>query len=661
MNVDEFSQQIEKLYSQIQKLFQCHATKPNSQEEVITEAFEELHTAMEELLTASEELEVTRAAAEKERQRYQDLFEFAPDGYLVTNTVGTIQEANDAAATLLGVHQKYLVGKPLVVFIAQQDRESFMLQMNNFQQLLKWEINLQPRIGEPFPAMIKASAVYDFQRKQVGWRWLLCNISERKQAEEMLHQAYEKLEIRVAERTAKLVKANQKLLIEITERKRVESQLLYLAFHDALTGLPNRAAFMNRLRRAMDYSKRHSDYLFAVLFIDLDRFKLINDSLGHIKGDQFLLAIANKLEICVRSIDTAARLGGDEFTILLEGIQDVSDAIKAVERIQQELALPFELDGQEVFTTASIGIALSSTVNYEHPEELLRDADTAMYRAKVLGRARYELFNSDMYANVLAKLQLEAELRRAIERLEFRVYYQPIVSLTKGSILGFEALLRWQHPERGLLNPADFIFLAEETGLIFSIGSWVLNEACRQMQAWRICHHSNSLDKISVNLSLKQFSQPNLIDQIEQVLRSTGLDAANLVLEITEGVIVENGDKATAALLQLREMGIELSIDDFGTGYSSLGDLYNFPISVLKIDRSFISLMSANSKNLEIIEIIITLAQKLGVDVLAEGVETKEQLALLRKLNCEYAQGNFFSVPLNSSAAEGLIMTNPRW
>ncbi|MEH1842635.1 MAG: EAL domain-containing protein [Nostoc sp.] len=661
MNVDGFSQQIEKLYSEIQRLLQCHATKPNSQEEIITEAFEQLHIAMEELLTASEELEVTRAAAEKERQRYQDLFEFAPEGYLVTNTVGTIQEANDAAATLLGVHQKYLVGKPLVVFIAQQDRKSFMLQMNNFQQLLKWEINLQPRIGEPFPAMIKASAVYDLQRKQVGWRWLLCNISERKQAEEMLHQAYEKLEIRVAERTAELVKANQKLLTEITERKRVESQLLYLAFHDALTGLPNRAAFMNRLRRAIDYSKRHSDYLFAVLFIDLDRFKLINDSLGHIKADQFLLAIADKLEICVRSIDTAARLGGDEFTILLEGIQDVSDAIKAVERIQQELALPFELDGQEMFTTASIGIALSSTVNYEHPEELLRDADTAMYRAKVLGRARYELFNSDMYTNVLAKLQLEAELRQAIERLEFQVYYQPIVSLTKGSILGFEALLRWQHPERGLLNPADFISLAEETGLIFSIGNWVLNEACRQMQAWRICHHSNLLDKISVNLSHKEFSQPNLIDQIGQVLRSTGLDAANLVLEITEGVIVENGDKATAALLQLREMGIELSIDDFGTGYSSLGHLYNFPISVLKIDRSFISLMSANSKSLEIIEIIITLAQKLGVDVLAEGVETKEQLALLRKLNCEYAQGNFFSVPLNSSAAEGLIMTNPRW
>ncbi|MEH2284470.1 MAG: EAL domain-containing protein [Nostoc sp.] len=661
MKVDGFSQQIEKLRSQVQGLLQCNRTKPNSQQEIITEAFEELNTAMEELLTASEELEVTRAAVEKERQHYQDLFEFAPYGYLVTNTIGTIQEANHVAASLLGVQQKYLVGKPLILFIAQQDRQCFSSQMQNLQELLNWEINLQPRRGRPFPASVKASVVYDLEGKQLGWRWLLCNISERKQAEEMLHRTYRELEIRVAERTAELVKANQKLLNEITERKRVESQLLHLAFHDAVTGLANRPAFMKHLKHAINYSKRHSDYLFAVLFIDLDRFKVINDSLGHLNGDQLLLAIASRLEICVRSIDTAARLGGDEFTILLEGIHDVSDAITVAERIQQELALPFELDGQEVFITASIGIALSSTVDYEHPEELLRDADTAMYQAKVLGRARYELFNSDMYANAVARLQLETDLRRAIERLEFRVYYQPIISLTSGSILGFEALLRWQHPERGLLNPADFIPLAEETGLILSIGRWGLHEACRQMQAWRVCHRSNLLKKISVNLSVKQFSQPDLIEQIGQILHSTGLDAGTLALEITESVIVENGDKVTAALLQLREMGIELSIDDFGTGYSSLGRLHNFPISVLKIDRSFISPMGTNSKNVEIIEIIVTLAHKLGVDVLAEGVETKEQLVLLRKLNCEYGQGHFFSVPLNSSAAETLIMQNPQW
>ncbi|MEH1945781.1 MAG: EAL domain-containing protein [Nostoc sp.] len=661
MKVDEFSQQIEQLRSQIQGLLQCDGTKLNSQQEMIAEAFEELNTAMEKLFIASEELEVTRAAVEKERQRYQDLFEFAPYGYLVTNTSGTIQEANNVAGTMLGVQQKHLVGKPLILFIAQQDRQSFSSQINNLQEILNWEIHLQPRGEMPFPASVKASVVYDLEGKYLGWRWLLCNISERKQAEEMLHRAYGELEIRVAERTAELVKANQKLLNEITERKRVESQLLHLAFHDALTGLANRAAFMNRLRHAINYSKRHSDYLFAVLFIDLDRFKVINDSLGHLNGDQLLLATASRLEVCIRSIDTAARLGGDEFTILLEGIQDVADAITVAERIQKELTLPFELDEQEVFITASIGIALSSTVDYQHPEELLRDADTAMYRAKVLGRARYELFNSDMYANALARLQLETDLRRAIEREEFRVYYQPIVSLTSGSIIGFEALLRWQHPERGLLNPADFIPLAEETGLIFSIGKWALHEACRQMQVWRVCHCSKLLDKISVNLSAKQFSQPDLIEQIGQILHSAGLDAGTLMLEITENAIVENGNKVTAAILQLREMGIELSIDDFGTGYSSLGGLYNFPISVLKIDRSFISLTGINSKNLEIIEIIVALAHKLGVDVLAEGVETKEQLLLLRKLNCQYVQGHFFSVPLNSSAAEALIMENPQW
>ncbi|MEH2173186.1 putative bifunctional diguanylate cyclase/phosphodiesterase [Nostoc sp.] len=661
MKVDGFNQQIDKLRSQIQELLKCYGTKLNSQQEMITEAFEELNTAMEELLTASEELKVTRAAVEKERQRYQDLFEFVPDGYLVTDTNGIIQEANHVAATLLDVQQKYLVGKPLILFIAQQDRQSFNSQINNLQEIVNWEIHLQPRAGTPFPANVKASVVYDAEKKYLGWRWLLCNISERKQAEEMLYRAYSELEIRVAERTAELVKANQKLLNEITERKRVESQLLHLAFHDALTGLANRVAFMDRLKHAINYSKRHSDYLYAVLFIDLDRFKVINDSLGHLNGDQLLLAIASRLQICVRSIDTAARLGGDEFTILLEGIQDMSDAIKVAERIQKELALPFELDGQEVFITASIGIALSSTVDYQHPEELLRDADTAMYRAKMIGRARYELFNSEMYADALARLQLETDLRRAIEREEFRVYYQPIVSLASGSILGFEALLRWQHPERGLLNSADFIPLAEETGLIFSIGKWALHEACRQMQVWRVCHCSKLLEKISVNISVKQFSQPDLIEQIGQILHSTGLDAGTLMLEITEKAIVENGDKVTAAILQLREMGIELSIDDFGTGYSSLGGLYNFPISVLKIDRSFISRMGTNSKNLEIIEIIVTLAHKLGVNVLAEGVETKEQLLLLRKLNCQYAQGHFFSVPLNSSAAEALIMENPQW
>ncbi|BAT51715.1 diguanylate cyclase/phosphodiesterase with PAS/PAC and GAF sensor(s) [Nostoc sp. NIES-3756] len=442
---------------------------------------------------------------------------------------------------------------------------------------------------------------------------------------------------------------------DVTQRKQTEAQLRQNAFYDGLTGLANRALFMEHLQHALQQAKRQKDYLFAVLFLDLDRFKVINDSLGHIKGDQFLITIAQRLGLCIRATDIAARLGGDEFTILLEDIQDVSDAIKVAERIQQELKLPLNLDGQEVFTSASIGIALSSTINYDHPEQLLRDADTAMYRAKALGKSRYALFNRDMYANALARLQLEADLRRALARQEFQVYYQPIVSLVSGDIVGFEALLRWQHPERGLLNPVDFVSLAEETGLIVEIGYWVLCEACRQMQAWQVSHPHSSLRKMSVNLCAKQFSQPNLIEQIRQIIQSTGLDASALALEITEGVIAENGDEATATLLQLRELGIEILIDDFGTGYSSLGRLYSFPVSVLKIDRSFVNPMTSDNRNLEIIEIIIALAHKLGMTAIAEGVETQEQVTLLSKLGCESVQGYFFSRPLPSSEAGMLI------
>lgn len=448
---------------------------------------------------------------------------------------------------------------------------------------------------------------------------------------------------------------------DITKRKQAEEQLLHNAFHDTLTSLPNRAAFMHRLGLALERVKRHKDYLFAVLFLDLDRFKVINDSLGHLLGDQYLLAIASKLKGCLRSTDTAARLGGDEFTMLLEEIQDVSDAVKVAQRIQQELMLPLELGGQEVFTTASIGIALSSTAAYEKPEDLLRDADTAMYRAKALGKARYELFNPDMYTAAMERLRLETALRRAIERQEFQVYYQPIVSLTSGIISGFEALLRWLHPERGLISPTDFIPLAEETGLIVSIGYWVLYEACRQMQAWQTSYHANWINKISVNLSIKQFSQPDLIEQVTQILHQTNLDGSSLTLEITESVIMENGDEAMSALSQLQNLGIELSIDDFGTGYSSLGRLHSFPIGMLKIDRTFVSPMDTNSRNLGIIETIVTLAHKLGVAVTAEGVETEEQLAVLKKLNCDYGQGYFFSPPLDSLAVAELIARNPQW
>ena len=448
----------------------------------------------------------------------------------------------------------------------------------------------------------------------------------------------------------------QQAHIELTERKRAEAQLVHNALYDALTELPNRTLFMDRLKQACERAKRHQSYLFAVLFLDVDRFKVVNDSLGHVTGDQLLVVISQRLQVCLRPGDTIARLGGDEFTMLLDDIKSANDASLVAERIQRELALPLNLNGHEVFTSASIGIALSG-IGHDQPESLLRDADTAMYRAKSLGKARHQLFDTVMHTQALSLLKLETDLRRAVERQELRIHYQPIVALATQRITGFEALVRWQHPERGLVSPAEFIPVAEETGLIIPIGHWVLYEACRQMQAWQEQLSVKQPLAISVNLSVKQFIQQDLIEQIDQILQQTGLDVQNLKLEITESVIMENTESATIMLSQLRALGIQLCMDDFGTGYSSLSYLHRFPINTLKIDRSFISSMSMNSENLEIVRTIIALARNLNLDVTAEGVETAEQLAQLRALQCEYGQGYFFSKPVDSEVAGKLIAT----
>ena len=439
----------------------------------------------------------------------------------------------------------------------------------------------------------------------------------------------------------------------IAHRKQSQELLRHNAFHDQLTNLPNRVLFMDRLAHTLKLKKRRQNYLFAVLFIDLDRFKLVNDSLGHIIGDQLLIAIARCLESCLRPKDTVARFGGDEFAILLKNVQDVNDAISVVRRIQEQLKLPFKLNGQEVFTSISVGIALN-TIDYERPEDLLRDADTAMYRAKALGKARYQVFNSTMHDHVLTLLQLENSLQRAVERQELRIQYQPIVFLETGRITGFETLVRWQHPDRGLILPNDFISIAEETGVIIPVGYWVLREACRQMRAWQLQFPENSLT-ISVNLSTKQFLQADLVKQISQILQETGLDSQYLKLEITESVIMENPEAATVMLLQLKDLGCELHMDDFGTGYSSLSYLHRFPFDLLKIDRSFISRMDVNGKDLEIVRALITLARNLNINVIAEGLETAEQLAQLRALQCKYGQGYFFSKPVDQEVAEALI------
>ncbi|HEX8557434.1 MAG TPA: EAL domain-containing protein [Pyrinomonadaceae bacterium] len=441
---------------------------------------------------------------------------------------------------------------------------------------------------------------------------------------------------------------------DITDRKRAEEQLLHDAFHDALTGLPNRALFMDHVKMAIQRSRRSGDRLFAALFLDLDRFKIINDSLGHMVGDQLLVGIAHRLEACLRPGDTVARLGGDEFTILLEDLASTDDALEVARRVQEAVTQPFNIGGHEVFTTASIGIALSAT-GYERAEDLLRDADTAMYRAKMEGKKRHVVFDKGMHDRAMELLQIETDLRRAITRKEFFLNYQPIVNLETGKVASFEALVRWRHPERGLVMPGEFVPVAEETGLIVPLGLFVLNEACRQLRSWQQLGLADERVTMSVNLSSRQFSQADLIEQVSGALRDAGLSAANLKLEITESMVMENIDTAIDMLTQLRLLGVGLSIDDFGTGYSSLSYLHRFPIDTLKIDRSFVTQMTDNAENAEIVRTIVTLARSLDMDVIAEGVETREQLRRLGSLGCDYGQGYLFSRPVGAGQAVELL------
>lgn len=446
----------------------------------------------------------------------------------------------------------------------------------------------------------------------------------------------------------------------IAEQERISKALeenkehfRHAAFHDALTGLPNRPMLIDRLKLAIERSKYKRDYLFAVLFIDVDRFKNINDSLGHNTGDRLLVAISERIGSCLRPTDTVARLGGDEFAILLDRLDSARNATEVAERIQSELLKPFSLNGHEVYATASIGIRLSVDA-WEDAETMLRDADTAMYRAKDNGKACHEVFHSAMHTRAVALLKLETDLRRAIEREEFYVHYQPIISLATEVLVGFEALARWNHPERGMVPPDEFIPVAEDTGFIGEIGAIVLKQACAQMKQWHKLTGQESLT-ISVNLSGKQLTQTDLIRDIQKTLDQTELNPTCLRLEITESVVMENAEIATNTLQQLRQLGVQLSIDDFGTGYSSLSYLHRFPVNNLKIDRSFIGRMAKGDENSEIVKTICTLANNLGMDVVAEGLETREQLELLRSLKCEYGQGYLFSRPVGAEDATAMV------
>src|SRR6266853_5555606 len=458
---------------------------------------------------------------------------------------------------------------------------------------------------------------------------------------------------------------------DITQRKRAEEKLAHQSVHDGLTDLPNRALFLDRLQRTVTLSRRHSDLKFAVLFIDIDEFKVFNDSLGHAAGDGLLIQVAHRLTASLRGADTIsrprlgdnaeplvgestlARPGGDEFTVLIEELHNPSDAIRVAERIQQRLALPFDLNGQEIVLTVSVGIAFSSNAGAE-AQDVLRDAEIAMYRAKSTGKARYEVFDHALHAGAIKRLQLETDLRKALELNQFRVYYQPIVSLCSGQIVGFEALSRWQRPE-GLVMPGDVIAVADETGIILAINRQLLYDACRQLNSWESQFPSDPPLTLNINITPKEFAQPELASQIGKTLQETGVDPGCVNVEITETIAMADASRSSVVLSELKALGVCLDIDDFGTGYSSLSRLQGFPVDTLKIDRTFISKIDTDRETSEIVRIIIMLAHNLRLKVVAEGAETAEQVSLLHQLKCELVQGYFFARPGDHSAAQALL------
>src|SRR5215211_6186567 len=559
----------------------------------------------------SERKKVERVIIESE-ERFRSLVQYSSDIITILEADGTVRYVSPAVERVTGYRPEEQVGTNAFGSVHPDDKERALA---TFAAVLK-RSGLHPALEFRVP------------HKDGSWRYL----------EHVVNNLLDDPAVRG-------VVVNS---WDVTERKALVEQLSYQAFHDLLTGLPNRALFMDRLERALTRAHRRGTRV-AVLFTDLDNFKVINDSLGHKAGDQLLVAVAERLKTCLRPEDTAARLGGDEFTILVEDIAGVGEGVQIAKRIAEILQPPFTLEEQEVFATVSTGIALNSPTE-ERPADLLRHADLAMYRAKHRGKARYEVFEPSMDAKAVERLILETGLRRALVRQQFRVYYQPIVALENDKVAGVEALVRWEHPQRGLLLPEVFLSVAEETGLIARIGQWVLREASKQARIWQERYPGTPPLTISVNLSTREFFHPELV---AEVLEESEIDPASLQLEITEGAITTNGtSSADRRLRNLKRMGVQLAIDDFGLGYSSLSYLKRFPVDFLKIDRSFIAGLGGEpngvSKDTEIVKAMIELTHALGLRVIAEGVETSEQLAQLRDMKCDFAQGHYFSGPLPS-------------
>lgn len=441
---------------------------------------------------------------------------------------------------------------------------------------------------------------------------------------------------------------------DITLRKRAEEKLSHDALHDALTGLPNRALFLDRLERVIEHTRRNKDYVFAVLFLDIDRFKSVNDRYGHLVGDDLLIAIGERLCSSTRASDTVSRLGGDEFVVLVEDIENLDQAVNVSSRIHEKISQPFNIGDHEIFTSCSIGIILNDE-SYTSAGDFLRDADFAMYRAKSDGRSRAIVFNSEMRADLMDRIWMEHDLRQAVAERQFRLHYQPILSLGSGRLVGFEALIRWQHPTQGLIGPLQFIPLAEETRLILPVGRWVIEEACQQLYRWEKQYPGDEPLTMSVNISGVQLSSPEFVDQVEEILADVEINPSQLTFEITERMIVEDNYVATQVISRLKDLGVRVHLDDFGTGYSALSYLQRYPIDILKIDRTFIGKIEENGETVEIIKAILNLARDLNMSVIAEGIETEYQFDLLKELNCQFGQGYFFARPMTPTDAEGML------